>query len=341
MLIRKIDELACIDGEIQEVAITSILGLIMTGKLQEKICFTNHGKLYGAISLKKPHYTDDKKHLVVDSDVEKICGWKNKEAREVFFKGKTNSVFVVDDDDILMGAYVNGNGVISCLQKNKIFKWLKETPYIGKKILFLTQKDNLKESAQIAKEIETHMPVDVVSWKNVKGEWAQHYDVILCLNEDEKACVQFFYEKLDIKFKGQWLTCEELMKDVAAVHRRKSFVCSMEGCNLFTFNFDLNDSTIADTNYIKKFKKLMVERRRLCRSKQKLPGNEFVIPPELKEKFLDDLYTPEYWSEFKSRTYGQYKENGITWLRDVKSKYVNIENGSRINLFYSGGGTCP
>lgn len=249
-----------------------------------------------------------------------------------------NSIFVVDEDNILMGAYVHGNAVANVFQKMAIFKWIKETIYLGRKtFLLLPESGKSSDVSCVVRELKKYLPITICRWEDIVGDGALQHNLVLCLDEGMKICVQFIFKELGIKSTNILLACNEFLEKVAAVHRRNSFVRSMEGCNLFTFKFDFKDREIANTSYIRKFKDLMVERKQLCISKKKLPGKEFVIPPELKEKFLDDLYSPDYWAEFKSRTYEQYKENGITWLRDVKSKYVNIVDGKRVNLFYHGG----
>ena len=276
MLVVNKDQLTCIEGNFSKISVASILGLIMEGKCHEDIFLTIHKKLYGQISLRNPNYTEDQKHLIVDKDVKSICGWKYKDARDLFLLGKVKNVPVIDSDGILMGAYIDGNSTTNINQRRSILKWIRETQYIDKKTLILLPTDSDKESIKpFASELEKYVPLTISTWKEliVSGDWARKYDLILCLNEELRICAKFLFGKLGIGLKNNWLTCTEFL-------------------------------------------------------------NEFVIPPELARGFLQELYSPKYWAEFKSRSHPQYKMNGITWLKTQKSKYVNISDGHRVELFY-------
>ena len=94
------------------------------------------------------------------------------------------------------------------------------------------------------------------------------------------------------------------------------------GVKTYTFNFTI-PYDIEDVSYIKNYKTEMNNRKTIC------VGDDRVIPKQLSKKFLGDLYTDDYWNFFKGRKYPQYKKNGITYLRDITSPYLNIVNGRR------------
>lgn len=338
MLLRPKEELAYIDGEFQKVDVISILGLIMSGKCRGNIYITIHGKLYGRISLLKPKYTDDKKYFMVEFDIPKVQMWEYKKARDLFVERNLQSVPVVDGDGILIGEFVNGNTERRILQSRNVLKWLGETAYAGKRTLLIWPNNcSLEVGTVFARDIEKYMHVTLSTWQETLGELTTQYELVLYFDEGLKSCANVFFSQLGVQISNMSMTCVEFLNSVSAVHRRKAFADSMSGVNLFTFDFDYDDPKISNTAYMKRYKRVMRHRRAVCRSKATLPGKETTIPPEFKEEFLDDLYSPEYWNEFKSRRYYQHKINGVTWLNDVRSKYVNIVDGKRVNLFYQGG----
>lgn len=150
--------------------------------------------------------------------------------------------------------------------------------------------------------------------------------ILLFVDNSEKEIVDYLKRHDDNYKQITRMTYKELVDILLDSYKRDTFVESLEGVKIYTFNFDITQS-IKNSDYIKDYRNMMKYRKTIC------VGKEFVIPSELKNKFLDDLYCDEYWDAFKGKTYPQYKKDGITYLKDFSSKYINIKDGERITLY--------
>ncbi len=159
--------------------------------------------------------------------------------------------------------------------------------------------------------------------QNVDYDFNIVNDFKIFMDKFDMQCYLYECDKRNIKT-GNTSTLYDFLQTILFEFKKEKLKKSLAGVKIYTFNFTMRN--ISKTEYIKEYKETMKYRKTIC------VGRNFSVPDELKYTFLDDLYSDEYWDAFKGKSYPQYKKNGITYLKNCNSKYINIENGIRVTL---------
>jgi len=295
------------------------------------IYFTRRGRLHGSISLR--NLSKEAAELPLQKVSRTVCGWNYKAAKDAFAADKgLDTIPVVDADGVLMGEYVRSSLPGHVAMYQDYLKWIRESEYKDRKFVTVLPKCEAKRKALecITTFFAKHsIPFSTCTWEEV-GK-VDRKCIALLADWVEGFCTGYVYQNPLVGV--QIVSYRNLFGRLREVHRRHSFVDSLEGLKVYAFNFMYDQKDLVDTEYIKNYKKTMMERKRICATK--VTGG-LLVPSELKEKFFDELYTVEYWKSFTGKIARQNKVNGITWLENMHSKWVNIHNGFRQVLYFGG-----
>ena len=332
MLRQVLSDLNVIEGEWENFPSAELKKILAANSGFGTLYFTREGKLYGYLSLR--NIPKDGAQLPVQKAEIMVQGWDYSRAKELFAsKKELDTLPVVDGRGMLLGDYVRSSLPEFVEIHKSYLKWMGESSYQGKTFLAVLPHCEAKRRALekiLACFSSIRIPFEICEWEKAKE--ADRSFVALLADWVEGFCKDYVFGN---PIAGMRIVSyRNLLGHLRVMHRKHAFANSLAGLKLYTFNFDFGQKAIADTDYVKNYKKVMQERKKMC--DPKVTGG-LLVPPELKERFFDELYTPAYWKIFNTKLSRQHKINGITWLDDMKTKWVNIENGSRRVLYWGGG----
>ncbi len=314
------------------------LAKILIDNPSNMVYCVNDGKLYGIISMGDVHRAKEKNNSSVDINTSFtfLHRYEYMSARKIFLENdKINALPIVDEKYKLLGDYSRWNDDFL----NYSFDFLK-----GNKYTDIVLKKYRKVAIVYPSKQTQKMMVNV--WKdffqtyNIEVEIIQKYDIVKAFADNE---ILFFADEDEIRGLGtlykdildmnfEWRQAKTLEAVGEAVREAvreavgetvgeavlRDFIHS--GVHIMTLQ-NIQSSDI----YWKRIKR---EINTKWANISKKPGH--YVPKEFWEDFYDDIYSYEYASEVSKWSYVHIKEGYMQKLKDIESKYYNVNKGERV-----------
>ena len=332
MIVKKMHELSIIDYDL-DVCSLDLIDKIMYNKATNIIYFTRNHALYGYISLNMILSVNvDAGEIQINTNINFIrnndLNWYKKLRKYRSISSPKNEVPIVDQEQRLIGAYCFDDEDIDFCKRNiRILDFVNN--YFKEQLILVSPKNNTSYNifnlfkCKLQKNSERFILSDFdceISDPNKTKV------VMLFADSYERNIYNYNKRYNEHRVELKEFTYREFIEYLLNNYKKDAFIESLDGVKIYTFNFKITQNMKKST-YIKNYISTMKCRKTIC------SGKNSTIPDELKNKFLDDLFSDEYWDLFKDKKYEQYKKDGITYLKDFSSEYINIKNGERVVLY--------
>ncbi|MCH5249893.1 MAG: hypothetical protein J1E98_08165 [Lachnospiraceae bacterium] len=296
------------------------------------------GKLYGIISMGDVTRANDEGRKVVNIN-RKFTSVKLNEymkVRQIFKEKQTiNAIPVIDDNGRLLGNYIRWDDLLVLKYLNLLDEYTYIADFLRGNNIALVKPNNFFDEKQIymekwkSKLNQIGVCIKVIDRMSV-AQYIDKVNLILFTDEDElrgsftlieKIChKKLIWDKL-YTYKGVW---KKARKEVECNTLDKCLkYMSEKGVHILAVQMRDNGSEYYNRLVHKDIH-------------QKFIGEDFSnlnwLPLSSMEDFFEELYTEEYANIIIRYPFKIERFNGVKRLKDISSKYHNVENGERLTV---------
>ncbi len=313
MIYRTLSDIDVIDRKSVALTLDVIENKIKNSMINQ--CYiTDGGKLVGVLRLDDLYQSPLAEEYI---DFPYVRHNEYFRAKSVLYEKELDGVPIVDQRMCLLGDYIRSDESFWCSNNIKLLQSATKKQCVLCAPRFSVHNDLYKQALQYIPSSE--------DWGTYEPAFNNVQQILIFLDKYDMQWFLYTCHKENRSNMNSVTTLFEFMQDILAKIRLEGLKHSLTGVNIITFNFKIPDYLVNDP-YVKNYQRNFREKKKICK------GEDFVIPEKIKYEFLDDLYSDEYWDEFKGKKYPEYKVNGITWLRDCDTPHIHIKNGIRITI---------
>ena len=320
----------------KSISISSLIKKI--DKLAYNIYFTYLNKVYGLIKIDDLYNSikSDKKRINIKTEFvyngsKNIIELKNKFKKLLEDNNEINEIPIIDNDT-LCGAYFIGTGIDCIKQIYSYNRYLNYKQYeFEEEIIFIKKSNNNLDDYSFFKDFFQQQNYNVLftSYEDFLNSNLNYNQIVIFESESDlknysiisKIKNKVFYDSRFFSLYSFFERADGLETSFLVSKYLTSFFLNLEnqGVNVFNIFFDHTEPVFEDFQNAIKNKYL---------EKNMFVNNSILNPKE----FFCELYSKDYHDkiiEMRDHHFGNKHIAGANYLKDYKSKYLNITNSIR------------